>query len=286
MKLNFKIIYLFILINTMISCHNESKEYNKSNENISILKNDSNNSNDSIILKKDNPVIIFQKESECIENCRNTELVLNKRLRNDTLFIKLAVVRPCKSKNTTQVTLDNDSLKFFIDLQPVRHIVKKKNKIDTIYSFKVAQCDCMYFFEYTIKGIKVMPKYFSLMGIKHHLVQIDSLPERFEIKDSVKIYFLTEKEPKFADDEMEFVRYIQKSLKIPDDKKNIKGKAFVQVIINKDGVLHNVKILKGVDSLIDKELIKVIESSPKWTPAIENGKFVNCYYTIPININK
>jgi len=114
MKLNFKIIYLFILINTMISCHNESKEYNKSNENISILKNDSNNSNDSIILKKDNPVIIFQKESECIENCRNTELVLNKRLRNDTLFIKLAVVRPCKSKNTTQVTLDNDSLKFFI----------------------------------------------------------------------------------------------------------------------------------------------------------------------------
>ncbi len=60
------------------------------------------------------------------------------------------------------------------------------------------------------------------------------------------------------------------------------GKVTTQFTVKKDGSIGNVKILKSVDPLLDQEAIRVIESSPKWSPGIKKGKKVNVTYTFPV----
>ena len=56
----------------------------------------------------------------------------------------------------------------------------------------------------------------------------------------------------------------------------------LQFTIGTDGSVRNVKVLKGVDILLDKEAVRVVSTSPKWTPGKQRGKAVNVTYTFPV----
>lgn len=64
---------------------------------------------------------------------------------------------------------------------------------------------------------------------------------------------------------------------------NIQGKVFVQFVIEKDGSVSNITIVRGVDTALDKEAVRVISSMPKWQPGKQRGKAVRVSYTIPIS---
>lgn len=61
------------------------------------------------------------------------------------------------------------------------------------------------------------------------------------------------------------------------------GKVFAQFVIEKNGTLTNIEVLKGVTKEIDAETIRVISTMPKWTPAIYNRKYVRARARLPIN---
>ena len=55
------------------------------------------------------------------------------------------------------------------------------------------------------------------------------------------------------------------------------------MVIDKEGNVNDIKVLRGVDPLLDNEAIRVIKSMPKWTPGKQKGKAVNVKYTIPVS---
>lgn len=81
-----------------------------------------------------------------------------------------------------------------------------------------------------------------------------------------------------------FREYIAKNLKYPEEaaNKSIEGRVFVSFIVEKDGTVTNVKIVRGIDPILDNEAIRVVESSPKWTPGKQRGELVRTTFTFPI----
>jgi len=68
-------------------------------------------------------------------------------------------------------------------------------------------------------------------------------------------------------------------------EKKIQGKVFVQYVVETDGSLSNVKALRGPGYGAEEESVRVISTSPKWKPGIQNGKAVRVQYTVPVNFS-
>jgi protein TonB len=101
-------------------------------------------------------------------------------------------------------------------------------------------------------------------------------------------FFLVEVMPSFKGGGLEkFRTWIKNRTNYPQaaiDKK-IKGTVFLTFIVEKDGSVSNVTIIKGVDSLLDNEAVKAISESPKWTPGLQRGEPVRVRYSIPLSFN-
>ncbi|KPK83397.1 MAG: hypothetical protein AMS27_13000 [Bacteroides sp. SM23_62_1] len=100
------------------------------------------------------------------------------------------------------------------------------------------------------------------------------------------LFFLVEEMPVFQGRTAEaFREYLQDNLIYPEEarEKKITGKVYVQMIVNSKGEVTNVKVVRGVHSLLDKEAVRVVESSPLWEPAKQNGKAVAIAFTFPID---
>ena len=96
---------------------------------------------------------------------------------------------------------------------------------------------------------------------------------------------LVEVKPSFNDGDVNaFAQWVKDNLVYPDEAKNnsISGRVTLQFTVETDGSVKNVKVLRGVDPLLDNEAIRVISSSPQWKPGYQDGKPVSVTYTFPI----
>ena len=102
--------------------------------------------------------------------------------------------------------------------------------------------------------------------------------------DGDEIYQIVEEMPKFPGGEAELFHYISKNIHYPQEakEKGIQGRVFIGFVIEKDGSVSNIRNLRGVDSELDAEAIRVVKSMPKWKPGKHNGEFVRVSYQIPI----
>ncbi len=99
------------------------------------------------------------------------------------------------------------------------------------------------------------------------------------------IYYNFSEKPKFmGQDDNAFRKYIVDNIKFPRNAQEIglSGKVQVQFVVDIDGSLSQIKILRGVHPTIDKEVLRVIENSPKWEPAMQSGRNVRAMYGIII----
>jgi TonB family protein len=107
-------------------------------------------------------------------------------------------------------------------------------------------------------------------------------------QDTVLPLALVDSKPLFVDgkDESEFTRWVLDHTKYPEEafKKGIQGNVIVAFVLNDEGNVTNVEILRGVDPLLDAEAIRVLESSPKWErPGISKGKRVPVRFNFPLS---
>jgi TonB family protein len=100
-----------------------------------------------------------------------------------------------------------------------------------------------------------------------------------------RVFTIVEAEPSFFGGMDRFYLYLQANIKYPADaiKNKLQGKVFVGFVVEKDGSLTDIKILRGVSPSIDAEAIRVISNSPRWKPGIENGRPVNVQYNMALN---
>ncbi len=116
--------------------------------------------------------------------------------------------------------------------------------------------------------------------IKHIPVTVD---EEVVVEDD--IFVIVEENPQFPDGGTAgLLQYLGKNIKYPTipQENGTQGRVTVQFVVNKDGSIVDVKVIRGVDPYLDKEAVRVISTMPKWIPGKQRGVPVRCKFTVPV----
>lgn len=99
-----------------------------------------------------------------------------------------------------------------------------------------------------------------------------------------EVYMSVEKNPEFPGGVNAMMDYLRGNLKYPESAKKNKqeGRVFIGFIVEKDGSVSNVKVLRGVCEELDSEAVRVVKSMPTWIAGRDKGEPVRVQYTLPI----
>jgi protein TonB len=105
-----------------------------------------------------------------------------------------------------------------------------------------------------------------------------------EVKVEEEVFVVVEEQAEFPGGLDSMYAYIVKNLKYPElaKEKGIEGRVFISFIIEKDGSISNVKILRGIGGGCEEAAVEMIKNMPKWKPAKQRGKPVRCQFNLPI----
>jgi protein TonB len=100
-----------------------------------------------------------------------------------------------------------------------------------------------------------------------------------------KVFEVVEQQPAFPGGNEALMKYLGDNINYPAVamETGIKGRVTLKFVVNKNGDISDIQILKGVDVSLDREAVRVVKSMPKWIPGMQNGKAVNVYFTLPVN---
>ncbi len=104
------------------------------------------------------------------------------------------------------------------------------------------------------------------------------------IVDTAIVYQAVQQPPQFRKDFTAWNKYLQVNLKYPDKAKRdlIQGKVFLSFVVERDGRLDDIKVVRSLTPECDAEAIRLIKSSPKWRPGRMDGKRVKVQYCCPV----
>ncbi|MCQ2343192.1 MAG: energy transducer TonB [Paludibacteraceae bacterium] len=104
-----------------------------------------------------------------------------------------------------------------------------------------------------------------------------------EEEDNV-VFVIVENKPEFPGGDAALMKYISENIKYPviAQENGIQGRVICQFVVNKDGSIVDINVVRSVDPSLDKEAIRVIKSMPKWKPGMQRGKAVRVKFTLPI----
>jgi len=96
-----------------------------------------------------------------------------------------------------------------------------------------------------------------------------------------------ENPPKYSGGVKKLNKFIASHITYPKEaiEKRIEGNVMVEFIVEKDGAISNIKVIKSVSAELDQEAIRVVKMMPNWKPGKHNGELVRCFYTIPIKFS-
>lgn len=110
-------------------------------------------------------------------------------------------------------------------------------------------------------------------------VAVEAAPKEEEI------FTVVEQQPEFPGGMAALGQYLGKNLRYPAaaQRANISGRVFVSFVVNTDGSIQDVQVLKGLGFGTDEEAQRVVKGMPKWRPGKQSGRPVRVKYNLPIN---
>ena len=104
-----------------------------------------------------------------------------------------------------------------------------------------------------------------------------------QIEDQ-QVFMVVEKMPQFAGGEIALQKYLYANIQYPElaRKEGIQGRVYVTYVVETDGSITDVRILRGIGGGCDEEAIKVVKNMPKWTPGTQRGQAVRVQFNFPI----
>lgn len=138
-----------------------------------------------------------------------------------------------------------------------------------------------------IKSIQVFhSKCTSDSTISYIYEKAEKEPVSAEITESENsdVFTIVEEMPSFPGGENARNRFLAENIIYPSKARNagIQGMAYISFIIDKDGNVTNVKVLRGIGGGCDEEAVRVVELMPQWKPGKQNGKNVRVLFNMPI----
>lgn len=105
-----------------------------------------------------------------------------------------------------------------------------------------------------------------------------------QTKKNNMVYDVVEVMPQFPGGQTAMLKYIMENIKYPKQimEEGIQGRVTVSFIVEKDGRVSNVRLLRSVQPLLDKEAVRVVKSMPKWSPGKQKGKPVRVRFNLPV----
>lgn len=102
-----------------------------------------------------------------------------------------------------------------------------------------------------------------------------------------EVFVIVEQMPEFPGGEEALYRFLSDSIHYPAQAREsgIQGRVFIRFIVNKDGSLYDIKVLRGIGGGCDEEAVRVIKSMPKWIPGRQRNKAVPVQYNLPIKFS-
>ena len=99
------------------------------------------------------------------------------------------------------------------------------------------------------------------------------------------IFVVVEKQPEFPGGIQALMNFLGDNIKYPVEaqKERIQGRVIVNFIINEDGSLSDIKVLRGQNELLDAEAVRVISNMPNWKPGTQKGEAVKVRFTLPVD---
>lgn len=127
-----------------------------------------------------------------------------------------------------------------------------------------------------------LPVTFSLKDLKKK--QADNISEKVEEDESDLIFMKVDEEPSFPGGEEGLRNYLSENIKYSNVAKNgdIQGKVFVAFVVEKDGSLSNIRLIRDIGGGCGAEAVRVVKNMPKWIPGKQRGKAVRVQYNLPI----
>lgn len=109
-------------------------------------------------------------------------------------------------------------------------------------------------------------------------------PEPPKHEEENKVFDIVEQQPMFPGGQTALMKYLYEHTKYPvvAQENGVQGRVTVQFVVEKDGSISDVHVLRGVDPSLDKEAVRVVKSMPRWTPGKQNGINVRVNYRVPV----
>ena len=108
--------------------------------------------------------------------------------------------------------------------------------------------------------------------------------EEEEEEAAQQIFTVVEKQPEFPGGMSELMKFLAKSIKYPviAQENGIQGRVVCSFVVNRDGSIVDIQVMRGVDPSLDKEAVRVIGTMPKWKPGEQRGKPVRVRFILPV----
>lgn len=110
--------------------------------------------------------------------------------------------------------------------------------------------------------------------------------ETVDCKDSVKqdsIYCgIPYTYPSFPGGQEAMLQFLKENLQWPDVEADVQGRVIVTFVVETDGSLTDLKVVRGLDPAFDKEALRIVKSMPKWIPGTQNGQPIRVRYSVPV----
>ena len=102
--------------------------------------------------------------------------------------------------------------------------------------------------------------------------------------DEAEIFTVVESMPSFPGGMGELMKFLSQNINYPTLAKEsgIQGRVFINFVVEPNGKISNVKVLRGIGGGCDEEAVRVVKSMPKWSPGKQRGKPVRVSYNLPV----
>jgi protein TonB len=114
-------------------------------------------------------------------------------------------------------------------------------------------------------------------------VYVPPVMEEEEVVEA-EIFTVVESMPEFPGGQAKMMEFIAQNIKYPAmaRESGIQGRVFVNFVVEPDGSVSNVKVLRGIGGGCDEEAVRVVKSMPNWTPGRQRGKAVRVSFNLPV----
>jgi protein TonB len=104
-------------------------------------------------------------------------------------------------------------------------------------------------------------------------------------KKNQQVFDVVEKMPEYPCGQAALFEYLQKNVKYPADaeKKKVEGRVLVTFVVNTDGSITDIEVVRKTFPSLDAEAVRVISGMPRWKPGEQKGQKVRVKYTVPLS---